>query len=133
MSADEFPWVGRVPEKIADRETPKADVRFLKQGTKQSFSPHAGLAAPGEWISAGYTGEGMTNAWMSGTAVAQMILQTSQDVSLSKENIHFQRNSQKSSSNSSSLTPIPEWLPPQFLISEQRWRNVDIEDLLDTI
>ncbi|THV01232.1 FAD dependent oxidoreductase [Dendrothele bispora CBS 962.96] len=41
------------------------------------FSEHpsnSSLAAPGEWIVAGFTGEGMTHAWLSGKALAYMML-----------------------------------------------------------
>ena len=53
MSTDEMPWVGRVPEWISGRAS--------------------GDAGPGEWIAAGYSGEGMAHSWLSGRAVAEMI------------------------------------------------------------
>lgn len=49
MSTDEMPWVGQVPECISGR------------------------AGPGEWIAAGYSGEGMTYSWLSGRALAAMV------------------------------------------------------------
>ncbi|KAF7292855.1 FAD-dependent protein [Mycena indigotica] len=85
ISADRQPWVGRLPTKITDRREPKA----------QSMS----LAAPGEWIAAGYTGEGMVHAYLSGKAVANMILE--QDSTF----------------------------PEVFVVTERRWKKANIEDL----
>lgn len=49
ISTDDMPWVGQVPEWISGR------------------------ASGGEWIAAGYSGEGMAHSWLSGRAVAEMI------------------------------------------------------------
>lgn len=53
MSTDDAPWVGRVPEWLSGRT--------------------GGDAGPGEWIAAGYSGEGMVHSWLSGRAVAEMV------------------------------------------------------------
>ncbi|KAI0063079.1 FAD dependent oxidoreductase [Artomyces pyxidatus] len=87
ISADGVPWVGRVPTKISGRVVPPA-----KTGVQ-----------PGEWIAAGYSGEGMVNAWMSGRALAYMVLGI-------EEAMH-----------------VPEWLPSAFLVSEPRWRKATLE------
>ncbi|TFK48290.1 DAO-domain-containing protein [Heliocybe sulcata] len=50
MSADWLPWVGKVPESVSGRK------------------------GAGEWVSAGYTGEGMVNAWGCGEALGKMIM-----------------------------------------------------------
>ncbi|EPQ55850.1 FAD dependent oxidoreductase [Gloeophyllum trabeum ATCC 11539] len=50
MSADWLPWVGKVPQSVSRRK------------------------GGGEWVSAGYTGEGMVNAWGCGEALGKMIM-----------------------------------------------------------
>ncbi|KAJ7159009.1 FAD dependent oxidoreductase [Mycena crocata] len=90
FSADGCPWVGRIPFKIAGRK-PNSQV------------PRQGLVEGGEWICAGYSGEGMVNAWKCGEAVAQMML----------EDCNY-----------------PEWLPDPYVISAERFNNAKYEDLL---
>ncbi|KAJ3503010.1 hypothetical protein NLJ89_g8627 [Agrocybe chaxingu] len=113
MSADFQPWVGRVPKVVSGRKEPDlslAVVKGLAGGGKKgvdSFAKHR-LAPPGEWISAGFTGEGMVHAWLSGKALARMVLgQPSAD---------------------------PEAgdiaLPAPFLITEKRVKRANIEETL---
>ncbi|KFX97445.1 hypothetical protein O988_04866 [Pseudogymnoascus sp. VKM F-3808] len=52
FSVDMLPWVGKLPESLTER------------GTGQGA----------EWVSVGYSGEGMVNAWLCGKALAMMIL-----------------------------------------------------------
>lgn len=91
ISVDQQPWVGRIPAKITGR------------GSAFWGAPTAtDLAAPGEWMAAGYTGEGMVHAWQSGKALAYMVL---------------------------GLDEL-DWLPEVFRISEERWKDAEIEDLI---
>ncbi|KAF7319390.1 FAD-dependent protein [Mycena chlorophos] len=76
ISADKQPWVGRLPNKITRRKAPSKD--------------------GGEWIAAGYSGEGMVHAWLSGKSVAQMILGADASV------------------------------PKPFLVTEKRWKAANI-------
>ncbi|KAH8179008.1 FAD dependent oxidoreductase domain-containing protein [Sarocladium implicatum] len=57
MTGDQMPLVGRLDAKRRDNHTPAEDT-----------------VAPGQWICAGYSGEGMVLAWLSATAVAIMML-----------------------------------------------------------
>ncbi|KAJ7669064.1 hypothetical protein B0H17DRAFT_1247021 [Mycena rosella] len=95
LSADGQPWVGRVE--------PRAK---LENGVDTP-----GLAPPGEWIAAGFTGEGMTHAWLAGVALAQMVL----------------------GAKHAELSDTVEQLPPQFLITEKRWRAADVEAFLGDV
>ncbi|KAK7688053.1 hypothetical protein QCA50_008423 [Cerrena zonata] len=52
---------------------------------------------PGEWIAAGYTGEGMVHAWMSGRALASMVLNDEEG--------------------------IKDWFPEILRINEKRWKK----------
>ncbi|KAJ6505897.1 nucleotide-binding domain-containing protein [Mycena vitilis] len=65
------------------------------------------LARPGEWIAAGFTGEGMTHAWLSGVALASILL--------GRESVPDDDASA---------------LPSQLLITEKRWKEADIEAFL---
>lgn len=102
-SADALPWVGRVPNSASRRSEPV-----------RKSSPPTVLAAPGEWISAGFSGEGMVQAWLCGKAVARMMLGKSgmtETVRIGAE----------------SDMPLPE----AFLISDKRLKKTKLEDLLN--
>ncbi|PFH48210.1 hypothetical protein AMATHDRAFT_150398 [Amanita thiersii Skay4041] len=90
LSVDEMPWVGRVPESVSGRSVPGA---MEKEGIP--------LAASGEWIAAGYTGEGMVHAWKCGEAVAGMVSGRAD-----KE------------------------LPRVFNMSKERWRRSGVEEMI---
>ena len=101
MSADLQPWVGRVPHAASGRKEPV-------------ISPHSEkarsvLAPSGEWICAGYTGEGMVHAWLSGQALARMVLGLPADVSRSAEEPR---------------------VPQPFLITEKRLKETHYEDTI---
>ncbi|KAA1468309.1 FAD dependent oxidoreductase [Dentipellis sp. KUC8613] len=124
ISADGLPWVGRLPEKVAGRSAPQrraAPAARAAQGSSSQCSEKAGAprsadaedepltAAPGEWISAGYSGEGMVHAWMSGRAVATMLLGAEREGRLN------------------------EWFPDVFRVSENRWKRATLERLMDRL
>lgn len=94
ISSDMLPWVGRVPKMVSGRNEP---------APRASSTP---LTPPGEWISAGYSGQGMTQAWLCGDAVASMIL------------------------NEDSTQADKTQLPPAFLITEKRVKKATFEDLM---
>lgn len=60
VTGDFMPFVGRVPAKYAGKGF-------------TSGSGGGGLAATGQWVAAGFCGEGMVWAWLAGTAVGIMI------------------------------------------------------------
>lgn len=91
FSADAIPWVGRLPESLTKRDVWQSGVGNIcgpGEDTTQSG---------GEWISAGYTGEGMVNAWLCGTALAMMI--------------------------SGQGKKTEAWFPQEYLVSETRVRD----------
>ena len=61
FTVDLLPYVGRLDPKLTGRKLPK--------GSRWDGSPTAG-----EWISAGFQGEGMVLAWLSGVAVGLMTM-----------------------------------------------------------
>jgi glycine/D-amino acid oxidase-like deaminating enzyme len=98
MSADLQPWVGRVPYAASRRKEPAAAATMDR-----------GLAQPGEWICAGYTGEGMVHAWLSGKALARMVLDLPEELDRSEDDLR---------------------LPQPFLITTKRLREARYEDTI---
>lgn len=92
ISADSLPWVGRLPTKLTGRAVPSAQE-----------SPK--IAQPGEWVSAGYSGEGMVNAPLCAKALAMMILKPGDD-------------------------SVSSWFPEEMRVSERRCRKADPSGLL---
>ncbi|OCH94234.1 FAD dependent oxidoreductase [Obba rivulosa] len=102
ISADGMPWVGRLPEKLAGRKAPRGV--GIGTGRKGAEEGGAGVAEPGEWIAAGYSGEGMVHAWMSGKALAHMVLGCERE--------------------------IEAWFPEMLRVTEKRWKEADVEKML---
>lgn len=100
MSADLLPWVGRLSPSVSGRLAP------LNQSSPQGDGTMI-PTAPGEWIAAGYTGEGMVQAWMSGKALAEMILGREREGN------------------------VAEWFPDNMRVSTARWKKAKPTALLD--
>ncbi|TFK57733.1 FAD dependent oxidoreductase [Heliocybe sulcata] len=96
ISVDGRPWVGRLPPIMTRRHPP------VPLPGKSPLT-----SAPSEWIAAGYSGEGMPHAWMSGKGLAYMVL------GVEKE------------------TGLYEWFPESFIVSDKRRRKANVEDVLD--
>ncbi|KAI9065775.1 FAD dependent oxidoreductase [Trametes sanguinea] len=101
ISADLLPWVGRIPDTLSGRSVPK--MKEHSDGTSGKAKVPR-LADPGEWISAGYSGEGMVHAWMSGKALAHMILGREGE--------------------------IREWFPDVLRVTEKRWKEAQFDNLI---
>ncbi|KAL4071211.1 FAD dependent oxidoreductase-domain-containing protein [Scleroderma yunnanense] len=100
VSADGFPWVGRVPPSICGRAAP----RLL------DYNPR--MARPAEWVAAGYSGEGMVHAWLCARAVALMVLGMDDRRDIETEVVFGAGQS------------VKEWLPTCFIISEARLKRL---------
>ncbi|KAG8742949.1 hypothetical protein FRC10_000737 [Ceratobasidium sp. 414] len=94
-SADRMPWVGRLPTRMTGRGVPPP-----REGSK--------IAQPGEWVSAGYSGEGMVNAPLCAKALAMMILKPNDD-------------------------NVSSWFPDEMRVSERRCRKADPSGLLSDL
>jgi glycine/D-amino acid oxidase-like deaminating enzyme len=101
MSADLQPWVGWVPSVISGRNAPP----HLLTGSSDNAVAHS-LAAPREWVSTGYSGEGMVHAWLCAHALALMVLGLEND-----EGVHT-------------------WFPDEFRLTEKRWKKATFEQLM---
>ncbi|KAH8194568.1 hypothetical protein TruAng_011263 [Truncatella angustata] len=65
LTGDFLPFVGRLDQQLTERRPP-------------STQPSAGVSA-GEWVAAGYCGDGMVWAWLSGTALGTTIMGSEKD------------------------------------------------------
>lgn len=91
FSSDEMPWVGRLPA--------SATGRAAAPSHKEDDEGNSATAevSSGEWVSAGYSGEGMVHAWGCGKALSLLLMGRREEAQA--------------------------WFPPQFYISEARIRN----------
>ncbi|KAF8554435.1 FAD dependent oxidoreductase [Imleria badia] len=96
VSVDLLPWVGRLSPSISGRPAPS-----IEHGNEAMIP-----TAPGEWIAAGYNGGGMVQAWMSGQALAEMVLGREREGNLA------------------------EWFPDVYRVSTNRWKKAKPTDLL---
>lgn len=94
VSVDLLPWVGRLTPMLSGRPQPQ---------TAAGNDKPLDTAAPGEWLAAGYTGEGMVHAWMSAKALAYMLLDRE--------------------------TEIESWFPDMLRVTEKRWKTASLDDL----
>ncbi|KAF7437327.1 hypothetical protein PC9H_004166 [Pleurotus ostreatus] len=107
MSADGMPWVGRIPDKISGRVAPSSAMSTQN------------LASPGEWIAAGYSGEGMVHAWMSAKAVAYMILNADDE-------------RERNNPLGRPANDGEDWLPKPYLVSEKRLKESNMDKFLES-
>lgn len=105
ISVDLIPWVGRLPCVISGRSEPPLSSAVKSE---KGEGMHVG-ATPGEWIAAGYSGEGMVHAWLSGKALADMVLGREVEGKLG------------------------EWFPDIMRVSEKRWKKAKAENLLEAL
>jgi glycine/D-amino acid oxidase-like deaminating enzyme len=101
ISVDQQPWVGRVPSVISGRTAPPP---FLTGASENAVA--RSLAPPGEWVSTGYTGEGMVHAWLCANALALMVLGLENE-----EDVHT-------------------WFPDEYRLSEKRRKKATIEQFM---
>lgn len=105
VSVDLMPWVGRLPKSASGRPEPPVLSSPRTTAARARENEMFFGAAPGEWIAAGYTGEGMVHAWLSGKALAGMILGTEKEDGLL------------------------EWFPDALRVTRARWRRAKLEAL----
>ncbi|KAH7036317.1 FAD dependent oxidoreductase-domain-containing protein [Macrophomina phaseolina] len=104
FTADAVPFVGKLDPRLTGRAAPSSS----KQ--KQQPGPE-----PGEWIAAGYHGDGMIYAWLCGTAVGLMLAG-------SEEEDVPERPGQPGGR-------VAEWLPRELRVTYERVRKISLADL----
>ncbi|KAL5518468.1 hypothetical protein ACEPAH_150 [Sanghuangporus vaninii] len=109
ISSDRIPWVGRIPAKLTSRPLPTYSLSDKESysSEKDAVKFRAKVASPGEWLAAGYSGEGMAHAFLCGRAVALQILDRGDE--------------------------ITDWFPDCLAISEIRWTRARAEDLIEEL
>ncbi|EMD93827.1 hypothetical protein COCC4DRAFT_65959 [Bipolaris maydis ATCC 48331] len=105
LTGDSLPFVGRLNAKLTGRDIKK------RKGRSD------GDAHCGEWIAAGFCGEGMVWAWLSGAALGIMIAGTEED--------DLPEDPGRPGGK------LAEWFPHELLISDQRLRSANISNLVD--
>jgi glycine/D-amino acid oxidase-like deaminating enzyme len=91
FSADVLPWVGKIPERATGRETVTMNGGIEQQGA--------------EWVAAGFSGEGMVQAWLCGKALVSMLLE-------------HEGSEQRPSG--------PAWFPRQMILTEERMSKAQL-------
>ena len=105
-TVDLLPYVGVLSPGLTNR---KMGATQVSADTAKSMHP------PREWITAGFCGDGMVQAWLCGTAVGLMLLGQEDAVSINQAGRPDGR--------------MQDWLPADMLISEARLNNSSIYGL----
>jgi glycine/D-amino acid oxidase-like deaminating enzyme len=111
FTVDVMPYVGRLESSTTGRKVPKAK---KSAGKGKQLKPE-----PGEWIAAGYNGEGMVNAWLCGVAVGLMVL--------GREGADLRAEPGIPGGQ------VAEWLPAEYLISRERLAKGSIYGLASMV
>ena len=90
------------PSTTSDRETATKTVPAASDD--KALGTHASLAPSGEWVAAGFSGEGMVHAWLSWTALAWMVLDRED--------------------------ALEGWFPDILRVTEKRWRKASVDTLV---
>ncbi|THC93961.1 hypothetical protein EYZ11_006572 [Aspergillus tanneri] len=112
FTIDLLPFVGQVSPKFTGR------VPRRKSGKGKTSGKPVG-DSPNEWITAGFGGDGMVSAWLSGTAVGLMVL--------GRENIQHETRPGLPAGK------VTDWLPKEMYLSEKRIRNASIYKLAQAL
>ncbi|KAI1078504.1 FAD dependent oxidoreductase-domain-containing protein [Whalleya microplaca] len=103
-TGDLLPFVGRLDPELTGRSP----------GTRRKDSEDV---HPGEWISAGYCGDGMVWAWLSGTALGLMLTGSDQEQTLKVPGRPGGR--------------LEDWFPHELTPTLQRVKRASLESLAD--
>ncbi|KAE9369016.1 DAO-domain-containing protein [Stipitochalara longipes BDJ] len=109
LTADMMPFVGRLESTLTGRAYVKAT---SAKDTVKSVVP------PCEWISAGYNGEGMVNAWLCGVALGLMVL--------GRDKIVAGKTPGRPQGK------LEDWFPKEYICTQERVTNASVYELLDT-
>ena len=110
--------LGRVPPELTKRSTSKPSTTSDREtATKtapaasdnKALGTHASLAPSGEWVAAGFSGEGMVHAWICARALARMIL---------------------NEGTGDPAKSLPDDLPKPFLFTQERWKRTSLDGMM---
>ncbi|KAL8299272.1 hypothetical protein RB593_009253 [Gaeumannomyces tritici] len=116
FTADLLPLVGRLDEQTTGRKLPRQP-----RGGGGKPGEHSGASSPkpGEWISAGYCGDGMVWAWLSGTALGIMLS--------GNDDVHLPAAPGRPEGR------LSDWFPPELRPTRERVARMDMMDLADNL
>lgn len=103
FTPDLLPFVGVLDQEITRRKVPRPS------------SSTEDVKQPAEWISAGFQGEGMVLAWLSGVAVGLMLVGEKGESFEQAPGIPGGK--------------IDEWLPEELVCSKRRVDRLNVSDL----
>lgn len=109
LTADMMPFIGRLEPSMTRR------IKVKPTSSKDRLDS---ITPPGEWVSAGYNGEGMVNAWSSGVALGLMLL-----------------GGEEMASSGIPGRPdgvVGDWFPKEYICSQERVNNTSVYQLLET-
>jgi glycine/D-amino acid oxidase-like deaminating enzyme len=110
ITADAMPFVGRLEESLTGRKVPAS----MRSATNSASTP------PGEFIAAGYCGEGMVSAWLCGVALALMVLgREDKGITDPEPGFGFVEG------------PVQSWFPEEYIVSAKRVRDSNVVKLLE--
>ncbi|GKT56386.1 FAD dependent oxidoreductase [Colletotrichum tofieldiae] len=126
VTGDMAPFVGRVPgslsgvggKLVGSRGKKSGRSLKLKKADDEEEEGWKGAEA-GEWVSAGYGGDGMVWAWLCGTALGVMIS--------GKAGVALEKGAGFPGGK------LEEWFPKELLITEARVKRADMSNLVDEI
>ncbi|KAI0156574.1 FAD dependent oxidoreductase [Xylariaceae sp. FL1272] len=104
-TGDLCPFVGPLDPKLTGRESGISS---------QEAGPHAG-----EWVAAGYSGDGMVWAWLSGTAAGLMLNGSENEVIMNQPGMLDGR--------------LYDWFPRELEPTAQRLKKANLENLLELL
>jgi glycine/D-amino acid oxidase-like deaminating enzyme len=109
LTADMMPFVGKLEPSLTGRSLVKV-AAAEKTGQLSTL--------PGEWISAGYNGEGMVNAWLCGVALGLMVVGRTDVVATKVPG----RPDGK----------LDDWFPKEYVCTQERVTRASVYELLET-
>jgi len=113
FTVDVMPFVGRLDSGITGREVPR---RYYLDGIRKQEDKGV---LPGEWIAAGYNGEGMVNAWLCGVALGLMVV--------GRDRAELEAEPGMPGGK------VADWLPAEYLISKERLAKGSIYELASMV
>jgi hypothetical protein len=117
FTADAMPFVGRLESSLTGRKVEG----LSPNANHDSYSRKApALDQPGEWISAGYCGEGMVSAWLCSVAVSLMLL------GMDEVDIRDPRPGCVQGK-------VRDWFPEEYLVSKGRVQRATVVELVEWI
>lgn len=118
FTADLLPYVGKLDSELTCRHVQEDDQRS-NSGIDGGRTGREMGPPPAEWISAGFGGEGMVLAWLSGAAVALMVM--------GLEDCDIQGSPGLPDGR------LQDWLPEEFICSKPRVDKSSFAGLLELL